>query len=757
MSRLVDINAPREGEPVENLATLPKKSFLRQYELVDMVRAYDPSVNEALLNKAYVFSVKAHGDQKRHSGDPYYAHPIEVAGILATLHMDVASICTALLHDVIEDTETSRDDLSELFNDEIAELVDGVTKLSQLELSRPDLSRERKQAENFQKFVLAMSKDVRVLLVKLCDRLHNMRTLQYHPKQSSRERIARETLEIFAPLARRVGVDSICSELEDLSFRHLNPAMFESINKRLEQWRANQAGAISQISIALKDCLDLSGQSYRIYGREKRAYAIWRKLEKQGIALEDVADIYAFRILVDEKADCYAILGHLHMNFRIAPARFRDFISMPKPNGYQSLHTTIMGPENRRVELQIRTERMEEVAERGVAAHWAYKNDSYSYDPDRATATGRDPLRSIRPLVELMENSGNADEFLEHAKLEMFTDQVFTFTPKGELIPLPHGATALDFAYAVHTELGDTCIGANVNGRERPLHKPLKNGDVVRIIRGGKAEAHPDWESLVVTGKARSALRRLTRTQEVIELRETGEMLVKHAFAREGKDYAETIIQDALKRLKFVTTNDLYETLGRGNLSMSMFMDAVFPGRDVNNKENYIPRDLIQDDTAALYVKGEGLSVGASMHLSTCCSPIPGDRIVGVMVEGGGLHIHTIDCEKLVDFEDNYENWVNLLWRRAASQSVATARIVATISHTPGALANVTKIIGDAGGNLINISTINRSPAFFDMILDLEVNNKRHLSQIIAAMRTSTYVVGTTRADAIHMDSALKD
>jgi GTP pyrophosphokinase/guanosine-3',5'-bis(diphosphate) 3'-pyrophosphohydrolase len=757
MSRLVDINAPREGAPVKPIAPAPKKAFLRQYELIDMVRAYDPSVNEALLNKAYVFSVKAHGDQKRHSGDPYYAHPIEVAGILASLNMDVASICTALLHDVIEDTDTTREDLAEMFTEEIAELVDGVTKLSQLELSRPDLSRERKQAENFQKFVLAMSKDVRVLLVKLCDRLHNMRTLQYHPKQSSRERIARETLEIFAPLARRVGVDRICSELEDLSFQHLNPAMFESIINRLTQWRANQAGAISQISIALKDCLDMSGITYRIYGREKRAYAIWRKLEKQGIAFEDVADIYAFRVIVPEKADCYAILGHFHMNFRIAPSRFRDFISVPKPNGYQSLHTTIIGPENRRVEIQIRTERMEDVAERGVAAHWAYKNEAYSYDPERATAIGRDPLRSIRPLVELMENSGDADEFLEHAKLEMFTDQVFTFTPGGELIPLPVGATALDFAYAVHTNIGNTCIGANVNGREWPLHRPLKNGDVVRIIRGGKAEARPNWESFVVTGKARSSLRRLTREQEAIELRETGKMLVQHAFAREGKDYAENTIQDALKRLNLATTDDLYKALGGGHISMRSFMNAVFPGRDENDNETYVSRDLIKDDTIKLYVRGDGLSAGASMHLSTCCSPIPGDRIVGVMMDGKGLHIHTIDCENLVDFEDDMDRWVNLAWRRAASHSIATARIMATVGHVPGALAGVTKIISEAGGNLINIATLNRSPTFFDLILDLEVKDKRHLSQIIAALRTSTYVVNTARADAIHMDAALKD
>jgi GTP pyrophosphokinase/guanosine-3',5'-bis(diphosphate) 3'-pyrophosphohydrolase len=356
-----------------------------------------------------------------------------------------------------------------------------------------------------------------------------------------------------------------------------------------------------------------------------------------------------------------------------------------------------------------------------------------------------------------MENSGDADEFLEHAKLEMFTDQVFTFTPGGELIPLPVGATALDFAYAVHTNIGNTCIGANVNGREWPLHRPLKNGDVVRIIRGGKAEARPNWESFVVTGKARSSLRRLTREQEAIELRETGKMLVQHAFAREGKDYAENTIQDALKRLNLATTDDLYKALGGGHISMRSFMNAVFPGRDENDNETYVSRDLIKDDTIKLYVRGDGLSAGASMHLSTCCSPIPGDRIVGVMMDGKGLHIHTIDCENLVDFEDDMDRWVNLAWRRAASHSIATARIMATVGHVPGALAGVTKIISEAGGNLINIATLNRSPTFFDLILDLEVKDKRHLSQIIAALRTSTYVVNTARADAIHMDAALKD
>ena len=739
MNKLADIKAP-----------LPKKgqTYLRQYELVDMVRAYDPSVDEALLNKAYIFSVKAHGEQMRHSGDPYYAHPIEVAGILAGLHLDVASICTALLHDVLEDTHVTYNELAKEFTPEIAELVRGVTKLGNVELSA-NASRERAQAENFQKFVLAMSKDVRVLLVKMCDRLHNMRTLHFHPKAESRERIARETMEIYAPLARRVGVDRICSELEDLSFRHLNPSAFESITKRLETWRSDQKVAISEMSIALRDLAQNENVEARIYGREKRPFAIWRKLQRQGISFDDVADIFAFRIVVDSPSDCYRVLGLLHQQYRCVPARFRDFISVPKPNGYQSLQTTILSPDNRRVELQIRTERMEDVAERGVAAHWAYKDNSYAYDPESAKASGGDPLRRIRPLVEMMEQSGDADEFLEHAKLEMFTDQVFTFTPKGDLIALPRGATPLDFAYAVHTKVGDTCIGAVINGREVPLRKRLNNGDVVKIIRGGQPEAQPDWENMVATGKARSALRRLTRTGESDEFKRIGQMLADHAFAREDKDFSESALTDALKRLNFETVDPLYEALGRGNLSIQNFMSAVFPGREsTKTLDEFVNRDIIDDKTAKLYVKGEGLRAGVSMHLSDCCSPIPGDRIVGYQSEGRGVDIHAIDCEVLANLEDHQDRWLDLGWRRAAAQTASTGRVTTTVEHIPGALADVTKIVGEAGGNLTNIKTVKRGPSFFDMVIDIEVSDNRHLIQIVAALRASAYVVSANRTRA---------
>lgn len=737
----------KQADIIENAP--PKHgTYLRQFELVERVRAYDKTLDEALLNKAYVFSVKAHGEQKRHSGDPYYAHPIEVAGILADLHLDVATVCTALLHDVLEDTDTTYEDLAREFTPEIADLVNGVTKLGLLSMSNP--TREQAQAENFQKFVLAMSKDVRVLLVKLSDRLHNMRTLNFHPKAESRKRIALETLEIYAPLARRVGMDRICAELEDWSFRYINPTAFESIERRLIEWREMQGEAISQLSTGLREHFDQYGLNPRIYGREKRSYAIWRKLQRQNISFEEVADLYAFRIVVEKPKDCYDILYVLHTVYRAVPERFRDFISVPKPNGYQSLHTTIRTPENRRVEIQIRTERMEDIAERGVAAHWAYKDESYGYDAERAKESGSDPLQRIRPLVEMMELSGDADEFLEHAKLEMFTDQVFTFTPKGELIALPRGAMPLDFAYAVHTKVGDTCIGALVNGRKHPLRKPLRNGDVVKVIRGGEPEAAQGWENLVITGKARSALRRLTRTGESVEFTKTGELLAKHAFARESLGFSDDLMTDAIKRSNMEGVDELFEALGRGKVSMTEFMELVFPSRKKDETTlKLVNRDVIDDDTAALYVRGDGLSTGVSLHFPSCCSAIPGDRIIGLqntIDEKGGIHIHTIDCDMLSSTDIEPQFWLDLAWRRSAEQSAATARLTVTVEHIPGALADLTRIIGEADANLVNITTVERSAVFFDMVMDIEVRDKRHLAQIIAALRASVYVINAERA-----------
>jgi len=724
-----------------------KADFLDKSALIAKVRGYNPSVLEDLISRAYDTCVWAHRDQKRHSGEPYYGHPVAVAGILADLRMDTRSICTALLHDVIEDTEVTEDDMRIEFGDEITDLVVGVTKLGQLELSSTELSREGQQAENFQKFVLAMSKDVRVLIVKLCDRLHNMRTLDHHPKQASRERIARETMEIYAPLARKIGVERICSELEDLAFKYINPSAFEGIEARLTEWRESQESAISHLSIMLRDLLADNKKNARVFGREKRPYAIWRKLQRQGISFEDVADIYAFRVIVDTVEECYEVLGLLHMNLRCVPARFRDFISVPKPNGYQSVHTTILGPDNQRVEIQIRTEAMNDLAERGIAAHWSYKDNSYEYDS--STSGEYDPLNRIRQLVEMMEHGGDADEFLEYAKLEMFADQVFTFTPKGELIALPQGATPLDFAYAVHTKVGDTCIGAIINRQEKPLRTRLKNGDVVKIIRGGTPEPNPGWESMVVTGKARSALRRLTRKGESEEHRQIGFMLADHAFAREDKTFSESALTDALTRLQYGSVNDLYIALGQGKLSVSDFMNGVFPGRKEQLSAGaVVNRDLIDDSTAKLYVTGDGLSEGKGLHIGECCFPIPGDRIVGILTPDKGIVIHTIDCDLLATLEDQPELWIDLAWRKSAEKTASVGQVTTTLEHVPGALAAVTGIIGEAGGNVTNIKTLKRSPSFFDMVMDIEVADTRHLSQIVAAMRASAYVVAVRRARA---------
>jgi len=735
------MNVAAHIEPAQNA------DFLDKSALIAKVRAYNPSVLEDLISRAYDTCVWAHRNQKRHSGEPYYGHPVAVAGILADLRMDTRSICTALMHDVIEDTEISEDDMRDEFGGEITDLVVGVTKLGQLELSSTELTREGQQAENFQKFVLAMSKDVRVLIVKLCDRLHNMRTLEHHPKQASRERIARETMEIYAPLARKIGVERICAELEDLAFKYINPSAFEGIETRLKEWRESQKSAISHLSIMLRDLLADNKKTARIFGREKRPYAIWRKLQRQGISFEDVADIYAFRVIVDSVEECYEVLGLLHMNLRCVPARFRDFISVPKPNGYQSVHTTILGPDNQRVEIQIRTEAMNDLAERGIAAHWSYKDNSYEYD---SSSSGEyDPLNRIRQLVEMMEHGGDADEFLEYAKLEMFADQVFTFTPKGELIALPLGATPLDFAYAVHTKVGDTCIGAIINRQEKPLRTLLKNGDVVKIVRGGTPEPNPGWESMVVTGKARSALRRLTRKGESEEHRQIGFMLADHAFAREDKTFSESALTDALTRLQYDSVNNLYVALGQGKLSISDFMNGVFPGRSEHVPSGaVVNRDLIDDSTAKLYVKGDGFHEGIGLHIGECCFPIPGDRIVGILTPEKGIIIHTIDCDLLATLEDKPELWVDLAWRKSAEKTASVGQVTATLEHVPGALAAVTGIIGETGGNVTNIKTLKRSPSFFDMVMDIEVADTRHLAQIVAAMRASAYVVAVRRARA---------
>ncbi len=709
-------------------------------DLLDSIRAYDPAVDEQQVRAAYDYARTMHGDQLRASGEPYYGHPVNVAAILVDLHLDPASIITALLHDTVEDTEATLDDLKQRFGEEIAMLVDGVTKLGKLEL----VSARTSQGENLQKFVLAITRDVRVLLVKLADRLHNMRTLHFISSKEKRERIARETAEIYAPLARRIGIQKICGELEDLSFRYLNPPAWVSITRRLKTQRENTAAQVGMMSRAISERIMKAGVAARVFGREKRPYSIWRKLELKNITFDELADVYAFRIIVDTPEDCYRVLGLIHTTWRCVPERFRDFISVPKPNHYQSLHTTIIGPDNVRVELQIRTEAMDAVAERGVAAHWRYKQGGYAYDE----AAGGDPLEMLKPLLEILEYGGDADDFLEHAKLEMFQDQVFAFTPKGKLISLPAGATALDFAYAVHTDIGDECVGVKINGRKRPLRTSLHNGDSVEIIRGGVREPPRGWEGMVVTGRARSAIRRLIRQVERQEFEKLGRAFVDRLLRREGLK-GKVVLKDASKRLGLKTTKELYIQVGRGLLRTDDLLEALFPGSSHEGAKTIHRHELISDKTAHYYIQGNGLKRGGPLHLAQCCSPLPGDRIVGVKVPGKGIIVHCIDCELLADHEDSDHDLLDLGWSPLAGTNTASVgRIVATVVHQRGALAEIADAVGRSQGNIMDIKTITRTPDFFDMAFDIEVLDARHLSHIVAAMRACNCVVFADRARA---------
>src|SRR5919197_3660051 len=541
--------------------------MMRQFELVERVKSYDPSVNEDALNRAYVFSMKAHGAQKRASGDPYFSHPVEVAGILSGMRLDSASIVTGLLHDTVEDTVATLEDIERLFGPDIARLVDGVTKLSRIELQ----SDHTKQAENFRKLVLAMSEDIRVLLVKLADRLHNMQTLRFIKSEEKRRRIARETMDIYAPLAERLGMHQMKDQLEDLAFAELYPDARTSILARRDFLRDKGAGVVPRIITELHRKLAEGGVPGAVVsGREKAPYAIWRKMQRKNVAFEQLSDLMAFRVLVDDIGDCYQALGVIHSAYHVVPGRFKDYISTPKPNNYRSLHTGVIGPEQQRIEVQIRTRDMHEIAELGVAAHWTYKQGA-------GKTEGRQ-YRWLRELLDILDHASGPEEFLEHTKLEMFQDQVFAFTPKGDLIALPRGATPVDFAYAVHSQIGDTCVGAKINGRLVPLRTVLQNGDQVEIITSKAQTPSPTWERFVVTGKAKAAIRRYVRLKQREQYLSLGKSLLNKAFNEAGEIMTEKGLHDVLANFKQQSIDDLYAAVGAALVPAREVVHAVYPG-----------------------------------------------------------------------------------------------------------------------------------------------------------------------------------
>jgi len=709
--------------------------MMRQFELVEKVKSYDAEADEDLLNRAYVFGVKAHGNQKRDSGDPYFSHPLEVAGILTDLKLDEATIVTALLHDTIEDTHATHEEIEKQFGREIAELVDGVTKLSKLELQ----SEETKQAENFRKFMLAMSHDVRVLMVKLADRLHNMRTLRFVKNAERRKRIATETMEIYAPLAGRMGMQSFRDEFEDLAFAEINPEMRTSILRRLETLKAESGEVTERIAEALKRKLAEHGVEAWVSGRAKRPYSIWRKMEEKRVTFDQLSDIFALRIVVNTVEECYRGLGIIHRSWRHVPGRFKDYISLPKSNNYRSLHTEIFGPENQRIELQIRTAEMHEIAERGIAAHWSYKDRLNGGRP----LANIDAYESLRTLIDSLKIGDTPEEFLEHTRLELFQDQVFCFTPKGKLISLPRGATAIDFAYAVHTEVGDTCVGAKVNGRHVPLGTTLKNGDSVEVIRSPKQGPSAIWEQMVVTGKARAAIRRYLRNAEKLEYQRMGRAILEKSFRDAGQEFSEKSLNTVLKKLKLLKADEVYALLGQGVITAVEVMKSVFPGLKVDDS-------LLKWSTWTRKPKGnalpiQGLAPGLAYHLAHCCQPLVGDRIIGVITQGQGVVVHTADCERLEDVQDQPDRWLDLKWSPDAANEVQVGRLKLAINNEAGALADVCAVIARHGGNITNLKVVGRAPLIFDMLVDIEVRDAKHLANIVTGLRATPSINAVDR------------
>jgi len=716
---------------------------IRQFELVERVKAYDPDADEVGINGAYVFAMKAHGSQKRASGDPYFSHPIEVAGILTSYHVDSATIETALLHDTIEDTVATLEDIRSHFGNEVAQLVDGVTKLTRIEFQ----SDRAKQAENFRKLVLAMSEDIRVLLVKLADRLHNMRTLHYIKSDDKRRRIAMETMDIYAPLAERIGMQEIKTELEDLAFAEINPEARRAVVKRLDTLREQGGELVPKIIGELTETLSENGIEAEVNGREKSPYSIWRKMQKHDVGFEQLSDIMAFRITVNSIEDCYKALGVAHNAYRVVPGRFKDYISMPKPNGYQSLHTGVFGPHQQRIELQIRTRVMHEVAELGVAAHWNYKQGGPAKDSTQ--------YRWLRELLDILEHASDPEEVLEHSKMEMFQDQVFCFTPRGDLINLPRSATTVDFAYAVHSEVGDHCVGAKINGKMMPLRTELRNGDQVEIVTSKAQTPNPTWERFVVTGKARARIRRFVRLQEREEYEKLGRSILQRCFKEADYELTEKGLNAALKKLTLATVDDLYVAVGMGNQSGREVLEAVYPRAKRKTKDG---DDIVVPLSEARKrkrgkEKGEGgvpiqgLIPGMAMHFAGCCHPLPGDRIVGIVTTGRGVTVHTIDCDTLEGYGDEPERWLDLAWDRDEAQhDLHVGRVHVTVANAPGSLGDLSTMIAKNEGNISNLKIINRSTDFFEMLIDVEVRDVKHLTDIIAALRASPAVNSVERA-----------
>ena len=699
-------------------------------DLIVLVSNYNPRSNADLIRKAYAYGFKMHDGQMRKSGEAYFTHPVAVAAILTEQRLDDATIITALLHDTIEDTRSTYTEITAMFGAEVAELVDGVTKLTNLQLS----STESQQAENFRKLFMAMSKDLRVILVKLGDRLHNMRTIRSMNLDKQAQK-ARETMEIYAPLAGRMGMQWMREELEDLSFKVLNPEARNSIMRRFLTLQRESGDVVHKITGDIRHELEKAQIDADVFGRAKKPYSIWRKMQEKDLAFSRLSDIYGFRIIAGSVADCYRILGVIHQRWRAVPGRFKDYISQPKTNGYRSIHTTVSGRDGKRVEVQIRTQEMNEVAEAGVAAHWSYREGVRAKNPFAV-----DPAKWIATLTERLDE-GDTDEFLENVKLEMYSDQVFCFTPKGDVIQLPRGATPLDYAYAIHTRIGNSCVSAKIDGIRVPLWTRLKNGQLVEIITAEGQRPQSSWIDIVTTGRAKAAIRRSLREEDRGRFVKLGVELARAAFDHVGKKATDKALRTAAKMLGLTDENDVLARLGSAELTARRVVETLYPElAQAVSEEVDAKRPLV------------GLTADQTFKRAQCCQPVPGERIVGITYRGQGVVVHAIDCPALEEFEEQTSRWIDLQWHPGRHAPVYTISLDVTISNDSGVLGRICTLIGEQKANISDLRFTDRKPDFYRLIIDVDLRDVEHLHMVMTALEAETDVAQISR----HRDLARK-
>jgi GTP pyrophosphokinase len=706
-------------------------------DLLRRVQSYSPQADLGTIRSAYDFSARCHEGQKRQSGEPFLQHPLQVAGVIADLKLDVSSIVTGLLHDTIEDTACTRQDIESRFGKEIAKLVDGVTKIGKIEFR----TREEKQAENFRKIILAMADDLRVILIKLADRLHNMRTLEHLPEPKQRT-IAQETLDIYAPLANRLGIGWIKAELEDLCLRHLRPEVYTSLVKKVAKRKEERDRYIEEVIQAMRKNLAQYGFKGEVMGRSKHLYSIYLKMEKQEIPFEEVYDLAAVRIITDTKINCYAILGLIHSLWRPVPGRFKDYIGVPKSNGYQSLHTTVVGPKGQHVEFQIRTDEMHRVAEEGIAAHWRYKEKG-----PMDTKSGQ-VFGWLRQLVEWQQDLSDNRQFLDSVKMDLFPDVVYVFTPKGEVKELPRGSTPIDFAYAVHTEVGNRCSRSKVNGKLVPLRTSLQTGDTVEVITSQNQVPSRDWLKFVKTARAKTKIKHWIQTEERKQSLEIGQRLLEQALRKHHMSPSEVLKSDQLLQMAkehgLTTVEDLLVTVGYGRISIQQVMNRLTPAESL--KEGLTDK-LLRKISPSRGVKIKGIQ-DLLVNFSKCCSPVPGDRIIGFITRGRGLSIHSVDCPNIDELDYDKDRLVEVDWEPSAMSGEGpthAVQISVLAVDRPGQLAAISAAITAAKVNISHaeINTTEEGKAALNFVV--EVQNTRHIEKILKSIEQVDGVVQAKR------------